>query len=411
MSGFNLRLSWGNFPGFLLSATAFSVPVVAMTAYKGLAVIFVIMSVSALLFLLLIKKEIPAPPRRPLAASAAFVAWSFISSFWAADLAAGLARSAIIASTFVGGFLCLSLVPSLDQRGRRLVQAALLAGMTLAMVLGVGGVVFDAVSGTTERTLHKNGFVVLGLLLLPLAAGMWMRGWRVVTALVVLGGIVASWTGKSNAGLVAIAVAFGALAAFRLIPRVSLAAFRAFVVATVLLTPLALKYGPSWEDFSRNVPHLPNSAYHRYYIWKFVADNIWKRPIMGWGVDASRDMPGGTEVVAIEVPVPWRAMAVGFRSERLPLHPHNMSLQWWLELGGIGVALGLALILALAQRVAELPFHPSARAIAMSCLASGFVVSQVTYGAWQTWMISFVWLAFQLFLALPWTPKEEAAPP
>ena len=62
------------------------------------------------------------------------------------------------------------------------------------------------------------------------------------------------------------------------------------------------------------------SAGHRLWIWSFAGDRIAERPLTGWGLDASRSIPGGKD--PIRPGETW-----------LPLHPHNASLQLWLELG------------------------------------------------------------------------------
>ena len=76
------------------------------------------------------------------------------------------------------------------------------------------------------------------------------------------------------------------------------------------------------------------SAGHRLLIWSFAGDRIAERPLIGWGLDASRAIPGGDD--PIRPGESW-----------MPLHPHNAALQLWLELGVPGAVL-FALLAALA---------------------------------------------------------------
>ena len=92
------------------------------------------------------------------------------------------------------------------------------------------------------------------------------------------------------------------------------------------------------------VERLPTSALHRMLIWDFTAERIAERPLLGWGMEASRTVPGGRgqpEAAALDR---MRVTDPGQRRwfaephvQILPLHPHNGALQLWLELGAVGV--------------------------------------------------------------------------
>jgi len=116
--------------------------------------------------------------------------------------------------------------------------------------------------------------------------------------------------------------------------------------------------------------HTPASWAARLHIWSFTVARIAEKPVLGWGLDASRAFPEG-----------------------IPLHPHNGALQLWLELGlpGALIMAGLwALIFrAIARHIDERPAG-AAVGTAVACLATG----AVSYGLWQEW-----WLALQAFAA------------
>jgi hypothetical protein len=52
------------------------------------------------------------------------------------------------------------------------------------------------------------------------------------------------------------------------------------------------------------------SALHRFYIWEFAAHRIAERPIVGWGLNSSRAIPGSDQLA------PGGGILLG-------LHPHN----------------------------------------------------------------------------------------
>lgn len=65
-------------------------------------------------------------------------------------------------------------------------------------------------------------------------------------------------------------------------------------------------------------------------------------------------------------------------------------LQWWLELGGVGVMLGLAVLLAMISALRRLPVLLGG--IALGLLAQGVTVAFISFGAWQAWWLAVLWL-------------------
>jgi O-antigen ligase len=122
------------------------------------------------------------------------------------------------------------------------------------------------------------------------------------------------------------------------------------------------------------------SISHRLQIWRFVADAVAERPVAGWGLNASRDLPGGIDEVS-----------PGAR--RLPLHPHNGMLQWWLELGAVGAALGTGLVVLTILGAGRLGTAGPVRAGALAATAGAIVVALTGYGIWQAWWMAVLWLA------------------
>ncbi|MES1203914.1 MAG: hypothetical protein ABUS57_20950, partial [Pseudomonadota bacterium] len=84
----------------------------------------------------------------------------------------------------------------------------------------------------------------------------------------------------------------------------------------------------------------------------------------------------------------------------IPLHPHDASLQIWLETGAIGAGLGaLALILGGVALARALRFDRVAAAGACGAIASIGLIANVSYGAWQEWWIATAFAAAALVTA------------
>jgi exopolysaccharide production protein ExoQ len=138
------------------------------------------------------------------------------------------------------------------------------------------------------------------------------------------------------------------------------------------------------------------SAGHRLLIWSFAGDRIAERPLSGWGLDSSRNIPGGKD--PIRAGESW-----------MPLHPHNAALQMWLELGVPGAVLFALLIALLWYCLASAEWPRLFAAAAGGSLTVAFVACFATYGIWQEWWLSVLWLSLFLVLVMARAVSAERA--
>lgn len=142
---------------------------------------------------------------------------------------------------------------------------------------------------------------------------------------------------------------------------------------------------------------LPNSAAHRVLTWDFVVQRIAEKPLLGWGAEASRVMPGGRDNFDPETLTRFGLTSEASRgwfarpeAQRLPLHPHNIPLQIWLDLGALGALAGAVLAWLMGAAVARA--QPLAGAT--GAFGAAILVGLLSYGAWQEW-----WIGLLLILA------------
>lgn len=158
------------------------------------------------------------------------------------------------------------------------------------------------------------------------------------------------------------------------------------VVAFVAVLPLVLLFDRGL-DLTR-APWLFTSAQHRIEIWGMAATRALDTPLLGQGIDASRALPPHGEVSRFS-PI---------TDSLLPLHPHNAFLQVWLEMGGVGAALALALALLLLNGVKRM--EPGDQPFALALFATSLAMISTAYGVWQPWwMASFLAAGLTLRLA------------
>ncbi len=206
---------------------------------------------------------------------------------------------------------------------------------------------------------------------------------------------------------IVLALAGGGLvfAATLLAPAVILRIFRVVAVAVILAMPLIEHVLPTIPQLGRS--DLFNSARHRVVIWRFTIDHLVQHPWRGWGMDASREMPGADDDVDVTVVGKDGSTRV-LQYANLPLHPHNGPLQIWLELGVPGALLLAAIIWAVIGNLMRGSIGAVDRATGAAAMAGGLVIGAVSFGVWQAWWLATIWLSAVLFASVAEKNGEPA---
>lgn len=396
---------------YALAWGAFSVPIVVMIAPLGLVSVN---GVALVVFSGLYWMEKGARPRLSGGFAlllAGFLAWAALSALWAPDAPAALRVAGKLTLLSLIGLLMLHAAGGPAPALQRWIGVAMAAGLTigllmLALELVTGGLIhalagFGAVPPGAELKFLKRPATVLVLMLWP-AVLMLCRERRFALAggLIVASGVLIFQTPGVTAKA-AWAVSVLLFAVGWLAPRVTAYGLAAAFVAGVLLWPVLAGYGPTLAGLPRPVPLAVASAVHRLEIWSYVSGRIAEKPVVGWGLDASRRLPGKQGHIDIQVRAPDgsdRPPSIS-RVERLPLHPHSNPLQWWLELGLTGALLGSALIALMLRGIARTRADNCVLGAAIAQAGAAMVTACLAYGAWQSWWISTLWLAAMLTLA------------
>ena len=248
-----------------------------------------------------------------------------------------------------------------------------------------------------------RGTTVLGLIFWPISLSLWSsRRYGLLIGLVVATAAALIFMPSTTNRLAAVIGLVVWLIALWL-PRITAGAMAVGVMLLVVLMPYAIpRLLPANEavvTLHHQAPWIKFSALHRLLIWRFTSERIAERPWLGWGMDASRELPGGhsklIETLSEQVIPPF--------SDALPLHPHNAFLQWRVELG-LPAALFCALIAALVIWRNGTTGPAPVKAASLACAAAGLTIALLGYGAWQAWWMSTLWLAAAL-LARPFPTR------
>jgi exopolysaccharide production protein ExoQ len=357
-----------------------------------------------------------ARPLAPLALLLGLLAlWAMASASWSTVPLHSFLEGLRLLAIAAGGIVLLAAARTLEPEERRLIANAAAIGLVIALVLLL-------VEASTDAALTR---LVLRRSTVPLA-----RFDRSATTIVLAFWAVLSLSGArrtaerwglalataatvfaldSAGAALAIVAGFAAFAVAWLAPRLVAAALALGLVALAIALPLALPDDGTIVALHQEEPAIKWSGIHRLLIWRFTADRIAERPVLGWGMDASRALPGGKTRFAALFP----DAHLPADAEALPLHPHNAALQWQVELGLPGTLLCLAIVAWGAWRLGGADGAPHlARAGGLAWAASALVIALLDYGAWQAWWLSCLFLSAALCsAALPALNAEAAEIP
>ena len=358
----------------------------------------------------------PWPRGVAVAVVAGLFGWAGLTALWAPEPWRALGTAAQI-----GGFVLLGAAAARAVAAAGVpAQAQLMRAAAIGLGFGLVLAGLDHASGNAIRAAVRGlkeipPSLQFGLkpaasamaLWLPLLAAAPLPGWLRAAGLLAGAAVLVALPGES-AKLAVLAAALAAGLALAL-PRFG-PALPGFALALALLaTPAVL--GPVLE---RGIPAggWPPSAAHRLLIWDFAAQRIAEKPLLGWGMEASRAVPGNRGAAPPEALARFGLDGPGAAvwlptAQMLPLHPHNGPLQLRLELGWPGALLAalLAALLGLACRRAARP------AIAAAVLAAGGVTAMLSFGAWQEWWVGAELLALAAVAGLPPRPRGSSLPP
>ncbi len=399
--------------GAAVGLVAVFFPVLGAFAPKGLAPLFLVGGAAAL-FDPRVRARLRAGIARPTRGCAAAVGlgllWLFAASLWAPAptealrLWLSLAVMAALGTALLAGALVLA--PRERARASRIVAwggVAFAAFFAVELATG-GAITLSAVAAWNRFTpwvaaapqpwnLLGQASSVFVLLVWPAALVLARRS-RWATAAF----LAASAAALAGQTMLASAVAFAAgLAAAGVVGRwgrrgaalvlvglglVNLALFVAApaLVARITAGELAPDLGPSWIE--------------RLYILDFTLARIAEHPAIGWGLDTARALGR-----AATDPLYGQAA--------IPLHPHNLWAQLWLETGAVGLALGAWLAWRALAAAASLSASP-ARAAAAGLAVAYLAIGNVSFGVWQNWWIGAGVAAAALMVAV--TGAETEAP-
>lgn len=379
----------------MLAAVAFILPLVGLFIPRGTVILLTLCALPALhdrAARMAALQSLRGPAGLLVAA---LLIWGGASALWSPVPAETSLSAGKVGALLAGMFLAAVMAQRLDEEGLEMLRTALLAGFLAGLALLAVEVIFDSpirrlvqeAPGKLDRPLPwwlNRGISVALLLVWPAALLCWRRFGRWSAALPILALAVIIAFGPQSSAFVALPLALAAALVVLLAGRRALPPLAALLAATLLAAPLLVKALPQAETVRADYQGVPTSFIHRLHVWQFANDRLAERPLHGWGIRASRVIPGGEVLIELGGNRPGKTM---------PLHPHNGLLQIWLELGAIGALLAAAFIFLAVSSIRHLKTDRAGQAALMGTITTGFVFSSLSYGIWQTWWLAAIGLS------------------
>jgi len=354
---------------------------------------------------------------------ALLAAWGALTALWSIDSGRSLQLAAQIAGTGLAGLALWSAARGLDAQGATAVGNSFIAGLLVALaLLGFEVLTEGMLTEFLRHTLQGpdtlfiysvafNRTTSVLAIFVWLAVLVLLPRQRPLAALAIVAATFFLLTRLENSSSV-VALAIGAVVflASTVNLKRTLRVVSVLIVAGGLASPFIATRITEGKSLAQVASHFPTSFLHRLIIWNFAGERSLERPFFGWGLDASRAMPGRATDMTAEINTLKPGSdnrGQGVRNDALqamPLHPHNAMLQLWLELGLPGAIMGLLGVLIALGRIAGLGLSRRHAAAVASLVVTAVVIALLSYGIWQVWWMATLWLAGVGLLALARAP-------
>ncbi len=325
-----------------------------------------------------------------------FAVWIAATAFWSPTPGAEWLGLTAFAATLAGGALVFEALRATQRRARRFAQIFAISVSAAAALL-----LFEGLSGGYLRsvlppedasplrwkdmTALARGVTAIAPLVFPAAVLLFRLTGSWVVALTPLGALlVAAAQFSVFANVIALAVGAGGFALALARPRLSAILLTAAFLAGLFLSPIVAASAPISALVSDG--DLPASWSQRLILWQVAAARALGDCFPGGcGADFARawHAQGGLiDVVGFPLPLPL-----------IPIHPHNVFIQIWLELGLPGVMFFAVALTAGAAAIFRSNIDRLSLAAMIAAASVSFISVMLEASLWQVWRLAVFALA------------------
>ncbi len=389
---------------YLIGFIVFVAPVLGFIAPKGLTPAVILGGTIGIIILRIQKRQIKWLNKPLIIILLSVCLWSIISCLWAVNFTSAIVGSAKLLGNLIAGGLFYVVFQSLENFEKKLISNYVIAGFIFVLCI----IIFEILTGSAlyaklkyvpptphirDQAWLSTAVVVLSLFVWPVILALYKKNLpfqtrkkKVLLLVCTLSSILVI---SVQIGFLsgAAAVICGIIGASFVTNLGQSTGAKVFIIVIILasLTPFGLKQLENPIGQIKSVISVPYSAEHRLAIWKFTADKIVEKPVKGWGMNASKFIPGGGVFLFSETGRQY--------GRALPLHPHNVIAQIWLELGLPGIVMFIGLLSFILLKVVKLDYSKFEVAMIFGQIATVLVIANLSFGIWQAWWIATLWLS------------------
>jgi exopolysaccharide production protein ExoQ len=404
--------------GHSFGAVIFLLVPVGLFAPRAIAVMFVGLAVMALVILVCGRGQGVTWPKTGIFLLFLLASWSVLSAVW--SITPGKSFQAVLSlpPLFVAGICILVVAKRMTLDQRAWVEKCLVSGVVLGALFGfveayfgmpittgIDAYIVGKVHVLAESSRISRGLTVTTLLIWPAALVLWIKGNKLGASVLTCFVTLVLYGGENEAAIFSMMVGASALLLAYIFPKHCAIAFGAIIGIGILAAPMAVLSLPDAKTMSKTISGLGYGVYPRIFIWQSASKLILRKPIIGYGYRSSRAFSTGKDNVYVRIgPEDANRVTV----EPIPLHTHNAPIQLWLELGLVGASIGLAIIMSMIAYIHKSCVDKVRHAAIFAALITGISVASISYGLWQGWWLSLLWIVSALNYVLVAAPGPTA---
>jgi O-antigen ligase len=304
-----------------------------------------------------------------LALSFAALCWASVG--WSVDPARSTSAALQVTVVLVGALFVLASPLPRTETAERLFRV-----MVIATAVGCAILVIDtALNFTLQQhmlqrppplvgTKYNRGMDHLVLVVWPVLGYLaYRRDWKgaLLMGVPLLCAVAVT---MSLAAKVAMTVGLLVLFAALWLPRLTPPLLAAVMVTVAAATPLGLHLLA--DQRAALAPYLKISGLHRLEIWDHVTTHLFARPMLGWGIASSTQLP-----------MPPEELHHYLILNGTNIYAHDQWLELWVETGALGAVVGLAFSLLILRRIERT--SAAIRPFAYAGFGAGVLISCVNF--------------------------------
>ncbi|MGD9638859.1 MAG: O-antigen ligase family protein [Alphaproteobacteria bacterium] len=333
----------------------------------------------------------------------AIIAIGFLSSLWSIMPSVSLSLASRILILFLVLNLNLSIIKNLDARTSSALQKTLITAFVLLLVfygfdLATGATLASLIKGEEQLNFTRigRGAALLAVMSMPISVMIYKQKQKLwQSILFLLASFLIITLLPMRSAIISILLSFiSFILVYSLRKSAIIVIFSCIIIALTSAPYISLNY-VNFDTTKDYASSIPSSWRHRLVIWEYCSKLIAAKPLLGYGLETSREL-GKTapqKIITTEQNEDHPHLA-----SALPLHPHNMAIQVWLELGLLGIAAFALLIFQIMKTALKRIRNDDiiTAATITSVSASGFFIASFSFGIWQNWWLAGLFLSVML---------------